>query len=119
MLSVSGHDAFESTVEEILSFPMRIVKTLSCIESLMCACSLMKISGCMDLLNLLCCYFLRIACSAGVHRTPFICLVIYGILLVPWHLVNMFCNEACLIAMNHFQISFCKQWCPRHMAAMW
>ena len=34
MISVSGNDGFEETVEQILSYPMRIVKTLSCIESL-------------------------------------------------------------------------------------
>ena len=38
---------------------------------------------------MLCFCLLRIRCSAGFHRTPFICLVIYGILLVPWHVVNL------------------------------
>ena len=36
MLSLASHENFEQTIEEIISFPMRIVKTLSCIESLTC-----------------------------------------------------------------------------------
>ena len=51
---------------------------------------------------MLCFCLLRIGCSAGWHRTPFICLVIYGVLLVPWHVVNLFGNEVCLIPMNRF-----------------
>ena len=50
---------------------------------------------------MLCCCFLRIRDSAGVHRSPFISLVIYGILLVPWHVVNLISNEVCLLPMNH------------------
>ena len=88
MISVSGNDGFEDCVEQILSYPMRIVKNLSCIESLNVHAHSwnLRLHGFVTIM--LCFCFLRISCSAGVHRTPFICLVIYGILLVPWHVVN-------------------------------
>ena len=119
MDSVSDNDGFGACVEQILSYPMRIVKTLSCIESLNVHVHSWNLRLHGFVIIMLC--FVCWGYVAQLDGTGPLSFVLW-FMAFCWCLGMLWTCSAMRFAWfpwTIFRTSFCKQWCPRHMAAMW